>query len=220
MQNETFGDKIKKIRLSHGDSVRKVAMYADISPSYYSQVENNKRNIPKPINLRKIAAGLRISEQEIFNLAGLIPDYKSNADERKAQKPQKIQVTGSKQQLIIPGDQNIQTALAPYFGTKKIGTVTNWLRVTESDLTSLGILSNDVVVIQATAEDKTLPLRKATLIAINLDEDHTVIRQAYMLDYSHLMLTLGGMGQPLFISWAQYLDQFVGKVINIYRDLH
>jgi len=84
MQDSTFGNELRKIRRGKGDSVRKVALYAGISASYYSQIENNKRQIPKPNTLRKIAKGLRISETQIFELADLIPD-----DLEKAKSPDK-----------------------------------------------------------------------------------------------------------------------------------
>lgn len=72
-QKSNFGLTIKKIREEKGFSVRQAALQANISSSYWSQVENNKRNIPKPATLEKMARGLRIPVQNIYQIAGL-PD--------------------------------------------------------------------------------------------------------------------------------------------------
>lgn len=68
---EQFGASIKAIREQKDYTVRQAATQANISSSYFSQVENAKREIPSPKTLRKIAKGLRISEAKIFDLAGL-----------------------------------------------------------------------------------------------------------------------------------------------------
>lgn len=66
-----FGKKLKAIRMEKGFSIRQTALQAGTSNPYISQVENGKRNIPKPETLEKLAKGLRISKEEIFKLAGL-----------------------------------------------------------------------------------------------------------------------------------------------------
>lgn len=70
-QKNDFGLSIKKIREEKGFSVRQAALQANISSSYWSQVENNKRNVPKPTTLEKMAKGLRIPVQNIYQIAGL-----------------------------------------------------------------------------------------------------------------------------------------------------
>lgn len=70
-QKNNFGLSIKKIRKEKGFSVRQAALQANISSSYWSQVENNKRNVPKPTTLEKMAKGLRIPVQNIYQIAGL-----------------------------------------------------------------------------------------------------------------------------------------------------
>ncbi|POH18546.1 LexA family protein [Fructilactobacillus sanfranciscensis] len=66
-----FGKKLKAIRTEKGFSIRQTALQAGTSNPYISQVENGKRNIPKPETLKKLAKGLRISKEEMFKLAGL-----------------------------------------------------------------------------------------------------------------------------------------------------
>lgn len=86
LRNETlnFGPKIKKIREQKHFTVRQAALQANISNSFWSQVENKKREIPKPDTLRKMALGLRISEKEIFKMAGIstptINDYNKKSE--------------------------------------------------------------------------------------------------------------------------------------------
>lgn len=79
-----FGKKLKAIRMEKGFSIRQTALQAGTSNPYISQVENGKRNIPKPETLEKLAKGLRISKEEIFKLAGL-----------ETSKPDNIEYIGS-----------------------------------------------------------------------------------------------------------------------------
>ncbi|USS93961.1 XRE family transcriptional regulator (plasmid) [Fructilactobacillus ixorae] len=85
MDNKAFGNELRNIRKEKNFTIRQVALQAGMNHSFISQVENGKRNIPKPNTLRKIAKGLRISENEIFHLAGLdvVPDNMQPIDESK-----------------------------------------------------------------------------------------------------------------------------------------
>ncbi|CAH1853900.1 MULTISPECIES: helix-turn-helix domain-containing protein [Convivina] len=69
-----FGNKIKQIREMKGFSLRQTAMQAKMSSSYLSQVENSRVEIPTPKTLYKIATGLRIDNDEILKLAGIVPE--------------------------------------------------------------------------------------------------------------------------------------------------
>lgn len=66
-----FGLNIKELRNKHHFTVRQVAQQAGISSSFWSLIENGKRNIPKPATLEKMAHGLREPKEKILNLAGL-----------------------------------------------------------------------------------------------------------------------------------------------------
>lgn len=66
-----FRTEIKNIRLEKKFTLRQVALQSGIDAGYLSQLENGKRNIPKPETLKKLAKGLRISKEEMFKLAGL-----------------------------------------------------------------------------------------------------------------------------------------------------
>ena len=76
-----FGKKLKAVRMEKGFSIRQTALQAGTSNPYISQVENGKRNIPKPETLEKLAKGLRISKEEIFKLAGLETSKPTNIEQ-------------------------------------------------------------------------------------------------------------------------------------------
>lgn len=87
-----FGNAIKALRNKKHYSLRQVSQQSitngkpAISPSYWSLVERGARNIPKVDTLERMAKGLRISQEEILNLAGLSSksdDPKPNKSEKK-----------------------------------------------------------------------------------------------------------------------------------------
>lgn len=253
MQDSTFGDKIKRIRLSKGDSVRKVALYAGISASYYSQVENNKRSVPKPNTLRKIAKGLHLSEDEIFKLANLIPadskqvarqklkpigiqgpkiDLKkhstfskvnygisainSKSDKPINQQPNRISLSATSARLYIPANARVQTKLPPQNDETP---ATSWLKVTDSNLVMLGILKNDLAVIDSSGITSSISSQTTKLIAINLTTTKTTIRRALLVADEQVMLTTGSPAErPTFLPYPTFVEKFVGNVLNLYRD--
>ena len=243
MPEPTFGEKIKEIRLSKGDSIRKIALYAGISASYYSQVENNKRRVPKPTTLRKIAKGLRISDVAIYKLANLIPEDLSVTDQ-PAQKKQptaksrptsvtvlgvsdadtspdtspKIDLINSRLKLQVPANAHVHTQLSQYSVTRADLT---WLRITETNLLSLGILKGDLVVVDTTMVATRLATEHPKLVAVNLTTSKTTVRRAIPVTNDRVMLTTGMPNEPAtFLSAKAYDQQLAGAVVNIYRDVH
>lgn len=85
LRNEVlnFGPKLKELRNEKRFTIRQAALQAGISSSFWSQVENKKREIPKPNTLKKMAKGLRVSEQEILELAGIINGNEQNGSPKK-----------------------------------------------------------------------------------------------------------------------------------------
>ncbi|WP_288846640.1 XRE family transcriptional regulator [uncultured Fructobacillus sp.] len=71
---ENFGKTIKDIRLDKRFSVRQTALQANMSPSYLSQLENGHKSIPKVETLYRLAKGLRITNDEILRIAGIVDD--------------------------------------------------------------------------------------------------------------------------------------------------
>lgn len=78
VSNVEFGIRLKDIRQQKGYSTSQAALQAGVSQPYLSQVENGKRNIPKVDTLERIAKGLRISREEILQLAGIVPEKLPN----------------------------------------------------------------------------------------------------------------------------------------------
>ncbi|WP_181399093.1 helix-turn-helix domain-containing protein [Apilactobacillus micheneri] len=66
-----FGPKLKNIRNSKGFTVRQVALQSNLSASYWSQIENKKREIPTAKTLEKMARGLHVDNNKIFEIAGI-----------------------------------------------------------------------------------------------------------------------------------------------------
>ncbi len=62
---KNLGLKIKKIRLKIGLSQEKFALKINMDRTYFTSVENGKRNISIN-NIKKIADGLGISLSELF----------------------------------------------------------------------------------------------------------------------------------------------------------
>lgn len=60
-----LGQTIKKLRTEKGISQEKLALQIGLDRTYYSSVENGRRNISL-INIEKIANGLNISLSELF----------------------------------------------------------------------------------------------------------------------------------------------------------
>ncbi|WP_337090212.1 helix-turn-helix transcriptional regulator [Leuconostoc pseudomesenteroides] len=89
---EQFGASIKRIREEKGYTVRQVALWADVSPAYLSRVENAHREIPTPKTLYKIAKGLRISNAEILEYAGIVDETKSVDNAKESISPRQLRV--------------------------------------------------------------------------------------------------------------------------------
>ena len=65
MITEELGKQIKQLRGETGLSQEKFALKIGMDRTYFSSVENGKRNI-SIINLKKIACGLDITLSELF----------------------------------------------------------------------------------------------------------------------------------------------------------
>ena len=62
---EAFGRRVKELRNNLGISQEKFALSINMDRTYFSSVENGKRNISLN-NILKIAKGLDISLEELF----------------------------------------------------------------------------------------------------------------------------------------------------------
>lgn len=69
----TFGDFIRQKRLEKNISLRKMAQIMDYSPTYWSDIENGRRNPPNFDKLQQLCEEFTLSVEEkdlLFDLAG------------------------------------------------------------------------------------------------------------------------------------------------------
>jgi transcriptional regulator with XRE-family HTH domain len=69
MQERTLGDILREGRLARQRGLRELARELDITPSYLSDIENDRR-VPSEDVLRKLAAGLDLDADELLAQAG------------------------------------------------------------------------------------------------------------------------------------------------------
>lgn len=75
--NITFGEYLTNKRKEREMSLRMLAKELDVSPTYLSDVENNRRNALSYENLKKIIEILNLDEEEqkiLYDLAGETKD--------------------------------------------------------------------------------------------------------------------------------------------------
>ncbi|ARC32105.1 MULTISPECIES: helix-turn-helix domain-containing protein [Bacillus] len=70
--NNTFGEKLKELRVNKGLTVNQLALYSDVSSSQISRIENGKRGIPKPETIKKLAEALQVHYEELMEAAGYV----------------------------------------------------------------------------------------------------------------------------------------------------
>lgn len=77
MNEENFGQYLKKIRLAHNVSQRELASNVDVDFTYLSKIENGKLEPPAEDTIKKIANFLGEDADHLILLANKIPsDYK------------------------------------------------------------------------------------------------------------------------------------------------
>ena len=69
----TIGEYIKKIREEKNLSLNQLALYSGVSAAHLSRIERGLRE-PSPEILRKIAAALKVSYEELMKVAGYLDE--------------------------------------------------------------------------------------------------------------------------------------------------
>lgn len=69
---DTFGEFLKQLRLERGYSLREAKEQTGISEAYLWQLENGKREIPRPETVRRLAKGYGVPEETFLNYAGYL----------------------------------------------------------------------------------------------------------------------------------------------------
>ena len=81
INDSQLGDYIKNILDKNKWSIRKGALQIGVSAAYLSKLINHKADSnPKPATLRKLASGLHVSPEELFELAGIKLSDTSDSD--------------------------------------------------------------------------------------------------------------------------------------------
>lgn len=68
-QSHTLGDVIREARVQQGKTLRTLAKELEITPSYLSDIENDRRVPAEPV-LREIARRLDLNFDDLMGLAG------------------------------------------------------------------------------------------------------------------------------------------------------
>jgi HTH-type transcriptional regulator, competence development regulator len=81
MNSNSFGSELKRLRDMKNLTIRELAKRAGTSHPYLSQIENGKRNPPKPEMIQKLSKALEVDYLDLMVLAGHIG--KEEAEYRK-----------------------------------------------------------------------------------------------------------------------------------------
>ena len=74
-----IGEYIKKSREKKGLSINQLALYSNVSAAHISRIEHSLRK-PTPHILKKISLGLKLSYEELMEIAGYLDAPKSVSD--------------------------------------------------------------------------------------------------------------------------------------------
>lgn len=75
-----FSQFLKKVREKRGLSIRQLALYANVSNGYISQVERGERGTPSPEVLKKLSGPLSISYEQLLKVAGYLPSEDTDSE--------------------------------------------------------------------------------------------------------------------------------------------
>lgn len=67
-----FGDYLKQLRKKRGYTLKQLAELSGVSDSQISRIELGTRGVPKPENLKKLAAALDVPPESLLEKAGVI----------------------------------------------------------------------------------------------------------------------------------------------------
>jgi transcriptional regulator with XRE-family HTH domain len=73
-RRETFGEKLRRLRIAKGYTLRKFAELVGVSPTYLSQVEQGNADPPTAERVGKMAELLGENADEMITLAGRLPE--------------------------------------------------------------------------------------------------------------------------------------------------
>jgi Predicted transcriptional regulators len=101
---KNFGEFLKQLRKNRGYTLKKLAELSGISDAQLSRIESGARGVPKPGNLKKLAAALDVSPESLLEKAGVI-DKTDEAFEAAAM------VAGALNPAFYENDQEVRNYL-------------------------------------------------------------------------------------------------------------
>lgn len=114
MSKDDFSEKLKSLRKEKKLTLKELASLSDTSDSYLSQLENSRRNPPKPELLKKIAKGLsNTKEDEAVIYAQLTVDAGYDID-NKSSYFDKIDMSNAKFLSVTPPPEFNHVKLANF----------------------------------------------------------------------------------------------------------
>lgn len=221
IDKKSFGIKLKNIREKKNFSLRQVSQQsktknkAAISPSYWSLIERGLRSIPKPSTLERMAKGLRISPDEIMELAGYIESSKTkNMVEFEQSKLIDIPVVG----IIKAGPDGL--AMQDYQGTEfamKDDLDSSfdyfWLIVTGDSMVGDGINDGDYALIKKTCE-----FNNGDICAVIVDGEEGTLKHVTKEPTSIVLAASNLKYQPrVFIGKEMNEIMIAGKLVRTMR---
>ncbi|NBI05795.1 helix-turn-helix domain-containing protein [Senegalia massiliensis] len=93
MDQKEFGQYLKSLRKDKKLTIRQVELYANVSNSYLSMIENGKRDIPSPEILQKLSKVYDIDYNTLMKKAGYVDsDTSKYEDDLEQEFPEGVQV--------------------------------------------------------------------------------------------------------------------------------
>jgi|SRR5690625_1262756 len=102
-----FGECIKEIRLSKKLTLRDVSEKCGISHPYLSQIENGKKNTPKPAMIAKLAKGLDVPYIVLLQKAGILEEDIADGENELFKENIRLNEENRKLREVIKNIQNL-----------------------------------------------------------------------------------------------------------------
>lgn len=215
----TFGNLLRAKRNEKGFSIHQLALQTKtndtkpLSASLISRLENGKRNIPKIDTLKQLAHGLRISEDEIMEMAGYDLHAISNLNNMiPVEKAEVVQfpILGT----IKCGPNGV--AYENFQGYKKVerkdiskGYEYFWLVTSGDSMIGDGIKDGDYALIQKTTE-----FNNGDICAVIVDGEEGMLKHITKKENT-VILTSSNPEYPARVLTEDV--KVVGKLVEIKR---
>lgn len=102
---DKFGEFLKELRIEKGYSLRQAKEQTGISEAYLWQLENGKREVPRPETVKKLADGYGVPEETFLNYAGYLS---KPADQKKKDETAKTHLFRDYEKLTPKGKELLE----------------------------------------------------------------------------------------------------------------